>query len=258
VLGQLHRRGGHADDDHERHEQLRDRDAQVAARGVQPEREALAALGVEERDVRHRRREVAAADAGRRRAGEQHPHLHVVRLVGEPAARHDDREQQRRDQQQRRAQRRPAPAAEARHRERVRDAQRRADQVRHRDEPELLRQRQRHARVREVDDHDRPQHPDAEAEVLGEDREDEVLARDPLPRLLPERRVLRAPVVDPAAAREQLRPALRICRPWEWDVGDRAHAAKLGMAWRVRHGQPVGRSQGPCDGRSNMNRRVRK
>ena len=42
-----------------------------------------------------------AAEAGRRRARQQHPELRVVALVGEPAARHDDREQHARDQQQR-------------------------------------------------------------------------------------------------------------------------------------------------------------
>ena len=58
-----------------------------------------------------------------------------------------------------------------RHGERVGDPQRRADQVRHRRQPERLGQRQRDADVAEVDHDDRPEHPDAEAEVLGEDRE---------------------------------------------------------------------------------------
>ena len=45
VNGQLDERGGHADDDHERNEQLAGRDAEVAAGGVQPEREALLRSG---------------------------------------------------------------------------------------------------------------------------------------------------------------------------------------------------------------------
>ena len=109
----------------ERHEQLRDGDAEVAARRVEAEREALAPLGIEERDVRHRRGEVAAAEAGRRRAGEQDPELRVVRLRLQPAARDEEREQQRRDEQQRRADAGPQPPAEARDRERVGDPQRR-------------------------------------------------------------------------------------------------------------------------------------
>ena len=43
--GERERRGRHADRDDERHEQLRDGDADVAARRVEAEREALVALG---------------------------------------------------------------------------------------------------------------------------------------------------------------------------------------------------------------------
>ncbi len=73
VHGQLHGGCRDADDDHQRDEQLGDRDAHVAAGRVESEREALVLLGIEERDVRHRRGEVAAADAGRRGARDQDP-----------------------------------------------------------------------------------------------------------------------------------------------------------------------------------------
>jgi hypothetical protein len=45
---------------------------------------------------------------------------------------------------------------------------------------------------------DRPEHPYAEAEVLREDRERQVLPRDGFARLLPEPLVLGLPVVDPS------------------------------------------------------------
>ena len=61
---------GAADDD-ERHRELHRGGAEVAARRVEAERAALLLLRVEERDVRHRRGEVAAADAGERRDREQ-------------------------------------------------------------------------------------------------------------------------------------------------------------------------------------------
>ncbi len=53
--------------DDEQADELDDRDADVAAAGVEPERPALEPLRVEGVDVRHRRGEVAAADAGERR-----------------------------------------------------------------------------------------------------------------------------------------------------------------------------------------------
>ncbi len=127
-----------------------------------------------------------------------------MRLRGEPAAGHEERQQRRRDDQQRRADRRPRASAVLRHRERVRDPQERADEVRDRDEDEQLGDRHRDADVRQVDHHDRPQHPDAEPEVLGEDREDQVLLRDLPSRRLPERLVVWIPLREPLAAREQL------------------------------------------------------
>ncbi len=45
VHRQLHRRRRDTDDDHERHEQLRDRDAEVAPGGVQPERKPFLPSG---------------------------------------------------------------------------------------------------------------------------------------------------------------------------------------------------------------------
>ena len=117
----------------------------------------------------------------------------------QPAARHHDRQQQRGDEQQRGADRRPRPPAEARHREGVGDPQDRADQVGHEGQQELLGHRHGDAGVGQVDDDDRPDHPDAEAEVLGEHRPDEVPPGDAVPGLLPERLVVRFPVVDPVA-----------------------------------------------------------
>ena len=117
--------------DEHRQQQLDDRDARVAAGRVQAERGALAVGRVEEVDVRHRAGEVAAAEAGGRRDQAEHP-VRRARVL------HRDREQQRRDQQQPGADHRPVAAAELRHRERVRQPQQRADQVRQRDQQEQL------------------------------------------------------------------------------------------------------------------------
>ena len=127
--------GAGADDDDDRHDHLHDGDAEVAAGGVEAERLALLRLGEEERDVRHRRGEVAAAEAGERRAREQDAERRV-RAAARPTASADGR-----DEQQQRGDDRPVAAAEARHRERVGDPQRRADEAGHRDQPELLVQR---------------------------------------------------------------------------------------------------------------------
>ena len=80
-----------------------------------------------------------------------------------------------------------ARPAEAGHGERVGDAEERPDQVGDRRQQEQLRHRQGDADVGQVDDDDRPEHPDAEAHVLGEDREDQVLASRSASRSSPRR-----------------------------------------------------------------------
>ena len=105
----------------------------------------------------------------------------------------------RRDEQQQRRDDGPVAAAEDRHRERVGDPQRRADEARQRDEPELLVDGQDEPGRRQQRDDDAPQRPDGEAEELGEDRQAEVAAGDPAAAAPPERRVLGVPAVDPAA-----------------------------------------------------------
>ncbi len=209
VLWQLHGGARHAYDDRERNEQLRDRYAEVAAGGIEPESEALPPHGVEEEMLAIEDEKLAAAEAGRRGARQQDPQLGVVALPGQPAAWDDDGEQQRWDQQQRGADRGPRAPAEPRYGEGVRDPQGRADQVGHGDKLELLGQRELDADVGEVEHDDRPQHPDAEAEVLHEDREDKVLARCALAGALPELVIVRLPTVDPAAPAQG--PVHRAC-----------------------------------------------
>ncbi len=180
-----------AADDH-RQEQLDDRDAEVAARGVEAERGALEPGGVEEVDVRHRAGEVAAAEAGGRGDHAEHP----VRRAG---PRDGVREAERRDEQQPGAHDRPVPAAEPADRQRVRHPDQRTDEVRDRhQEEQLLRREGEPLRDQERRAH-APDQPHREPEVLGEDRPDQVAPGDRRAGRLPERRVLGTPVVDPPA-----------------------------------------------------------
>lgn len=99
--------------------------------GVESEGVALLRGGVEERDVRHRAGEVAAAEA--RESGDEEEdaegRLRVAEGDGQPD-RGDEQETGRHDG--------PVTAAEARDHERVGDPQSRPDEARHRDEPEDL------------------------------------------------------------------------------------------------------------------------
>ena len=149
---QVEGRGG-ADGDDDRHDELGDGRAEVAAGGVEPERPALLALRVEEGDVRHRAGEVAAAEAGEGRDAQQHRER---RLRVADADREGDRGQQ----QQARGDDRPVAAADERDEEGVGDAQRGADEARDRDEPEDLAAVEGEARRRKEHGDDAPQLPD--------------------------------------------------------------------------------------------------
>ena len=195
VLGQLHGRRRDADDDHQRHEQLGDRDAEVAAGGVEAEREALAGprgrrtrcspstrRSCRRRSPRSRRTPSstqnwvswpgpASQPLGTTTASSRHGMSSSEALIAVHSA-----------------------AAEARHGERVGDPQerRRSGSARAVSQNSSG-QRQRDAGVAEVEHDDRPQHPDAEADVLGEDREDQVLAGDRAARAAPRSPRSRAP-----------------------------------------------------------------
>ena len=149
----------------DRHRELHDAGAEVAAGCVEPERPALLRLGEEERDVRHRRGEVAAAEAGEggaRRAGRR------TRC----RAAHTPRRARRRD-----------AAAAARRRwsscGRRRSAPRTCRGCRSVAPTRLGRamsqncwsERQAEPGCRQLRHDDAPQRPDAEAEELGEDRQ---------------------------------------------------------------------------------------
>ena len=91
-----------------------------------------------------------------------------------------------------------------------------ADQVGQRDQQEQLLRGEREARPCSRNAAlDAPEQPDREAEVLGEDRADQVAAGDLPAAALPERRVLRVPVVDPAVARGTRRSGA-VSRPVSW------------------------------------------
>ena len=82
-------------------------------------------LGVEVADIRHRRGEVAAAEAAEQREDQE-------RRIGRVRALHGIPDADRRDQQRRGAERGPEPPAEDRDHEAVEDAQRRPRQARQR------------------------------------------------------------------------------------------------------------------------------
>ena len=173
----VERRAG-ADRHDDRDGELRDRGAEVAAGGVEAERPALLLLREEVGDVRHRAREVAAADAAE--GGDEQQHAERRLGVGD-----DDAEQHRRDEQEARRDDRPVAPAEDRDHERVREPQGRADEARQRDEPEQLRAGELEAGGGQHHDDDAPQLPDDEAEELREDRPAEVAAGDRPPLGLP-------------------------------------------------------------------------
>jgi hypothetical protein len=120
----------------------------------------------------------------------------------------------------------PARATEAGDHERVRDAERGADEAGHRDEPEGLGSTQVEAGRRELDDDDRPQLPHDETEELGEDRPAQVSARDRPAFALPLPGVFGIPVLDPAALADV--ESERGC------LGLRGDG--IGGAWFVAHG----------------------
>lgn len=171
--------------------ELRDRGAEVAARGFESERVPLLRGRVEERDVRHRAGEVASAEAGE--GGDEQEH--AERSCG---VRHRDGEADAGDEQHGGRDDGPVATAEARNHERVGDAQRGAHQARHGDEPEDLTRRQLEAGGREQDD-DQPRLPDDEDRELGEDSPPQVTGGDGLADAVPLLGVPGVPVVDPAA-----------------------------------------------------------
>jgi hypothetical protein len=180
-----------ADRDDDRHDELHDAGAEVATSGVEAEGLALLGLGEEERDVRHRGGEVAAAEAGERRDEEQN-------AEGRLGPGHDPGERERGEEQQQGADDRPVAPAETGNGEGVGDADGRAHEAGQRDEPELLVEGQGEAGAGQERDHDAPQGPDTEAEELREDRPGEVASRDGTTGGEPETPVLGFPVIDPA------------------------------------------------------------
>ena len=83
------------------------------------------------------------------------------------------------------------------HRERVRKPHQRADQPGQRDELEQLVGRVVKAGLRQLGRDDAPDQPDREAEMLGNDRPDQVAPGDRLAARIPERLVFGAPIRNP-------------------------------------------------------------
>ena len=235
--------------------------------GVQPERPALLAVGEEVGDVRHRRREVAAAEAGGPRDEQQHPerHLRVLHHPGHAERRHE--QEQRRDDG-------PVAATEDRHGEGVGDAQHGTDPGGDGDHRERLTRgecpavgaagHQRAGRVERAghrDDDDRPEQPHREADVLGEDREAQVAAGDASAAGVPERLVVGVPALDPTTGPDDPQAGVRagcggggrIGRGGHWcpsrrqiRVGD-SEAAHLVVGRGRRYGRGVSVGCGACE-----------
>ena len=147
--------------------------------------------GIEEGNVGHAGGEVAAAETGRRRHQQHQPErrLGLADEIGE---------RDRRNEQHRRAEDRPVAAAEHRDRERVGKSHERADQPGQRHELKQLIGRVVEAGLRQFGRDDAPDQPDRKADMLGNDRPDEIAPGDEFALGLPEFLILRVPVRNPA------------------------------------------------------------
>ncbi|MNM81222.1 hypothetical protein D3C81_932180 [compost metagenome] len=183
----------HRHGDRQRHQELHDAHAQVAQPGVQPHGGALGLFGEEERDVRHARGEVAAAQAAQQREDQHHQ-------VGRLRVLHGEADPQRRHQQRGGGQRRPAPAAEDRHHEAVEDAQGGAGQAGQSGQPEQLVGAVVESGQRQLGYHHRPDHPDGEGQQQVGNGYPQVARGDALTGLFPESRIFRMPFTQYEAA----------------------------------------------------------
>ncbi len=166
-------------------------DADIAARGIQAERPALHAIGIEERNVGHARGEVAAAETRRRRYEKHQPKRRVG--LGDEISERDGR-----DEQHRGAEDRPVAAAERRHCKRVGKAHQRADQSGQRDELKQLVGGVMEIGLRQFGRDDRPDQPDRKADMFSDDRPDEIAPGNKLALGFPKFLVLRIPFRNPA------------------------------------------------------------
>ncbi|KAG0955786.1 hypothetical protein G6F31_012773 [Rhizopus arrhizus] len=181
----------HAHGDHQRNHRLRHRHTHIAQAGVQAQRQALLLLGVEERDVGPRRREVRSAKSAQDGDDHEHP-------VRRGRVLHRKAQPDRRRQQRGGGQRGPTAATEDRNHERIEDAQGRAGQAGQCHQPEQLVSAEIEADLRQADRHRREQHPDREGQQQRGNRDDQVAGGDPLAGALPVAGVFRRPVADDA------------------------------------------------------------
>ncbi len=179
-----------ADAHQDRSEQLHAGDADIAAGCVEAERPALHPVGIEEGDVGHRGGEVAAAETGKGR-DQQHQPERRIGLADEIG------QTQRRNQQHTRREDGPVAAAERRHREGIGKAHQGADQARKRNELEQLVGGEVKACRRQLGRHDRPDRPDRKADILGDDRPDQIAPGNELACRIPEGLVLGIPFRNP-------------------------------------------------------------
>ncbi len=187
--------------DDEQADELDHRHPDVAAACVDAQRPALEPLRVERVDVGHRRREIATAEAGQRRA-------HQIRPQRQAGVCQQPHRPDSRDQQHERREHGPVAAAERRGGQRVRDPQAGADQRRDGAQQELVARREAVDRLGHEQHHHRPDRPDREADMLRRDRPDQVAAGDVLVAGLPGDDVLGIPVGDAMRHADNARNAL--------------------------------------------------
>lgn len=177
------------DGDHQQSDQLDHGYAQIARAGVQPQGRALEPVRVEDVGVGHRSRVVRTATSGRGRT--QHIGPQRQPRVGQQKDRAGGGNQQHEDREHR-----PVAAAEGGDAQRVRDPQTCRDQGGDGTEQEFVGGGKAVDVLRHEQDHDRPQRPHAEGDVIAGDDPQQIATRDRLVAGLPGSVVFCVPVRD--------------------------------------------------------------
>ena len=174
---------------HQRHDELRHRYAQIAQTCVQPHRRAFFGLRKEKADVGHARREISAAQTAQQRQ-QQHGAVGGVGIL-DGHAQADGGQQQAGG-----GKRRPTPAAEHGHHKRIERAESRPRQRGYGGQPEKLVGRVVETDARQVDDRHAPHLPNGKRQHQRGNRNPQIAPRRFSAAVLPKFRVLRLPVLN--------------------------------------------------------------
>ena len=177
----------HRDD--QRNHELGSRHAQIAQPRIHSQCKALLGLGIEERDIGHRRGEIAATEATQNGNRDEVP----VRGAG---VLHRNAQPDRGNQQRSGGNCGPAAATEHGHHKRIENAQGGAGQRGQRRQPEQLIGIKREAHLRQADGHRRKHLPDGKRQQQCRDGDSEVAIGDPVAGPRPERSILGMPLLN--------------------------------------------------------------